>query len=366
MNRNKEIIKVSIQGIVVNVILVIFKTIIGIVTNSIAIILDAVNNLSDTLSSTITIVGMKLSSKKPDKEHPYGHGRIEYISSVLIAMIILIAGVTSLKESVMKVIEKQEAQYTIPSIIIVFVGVFVKFFFGNYVKKKGKELNSGSLVASGIDAISDSVISLSTFIATIVSFVWHISIEGYLGIVISVLIIKTAFEILKDSINEVIGIRADSDTTNKICERILKYPEVQGVFDLTIHNYGPNKIIATAHIQVDDEMRAKEIHRLTRTILMDMYNEFGIIITIGIYASNDKGVYKEIQDYLNKIVVQYEHIIQLHGFYVDEEQKNISFDIIFSFDENNQEKIVDEIKSKLKEKYPEYDYNVIIDLDFSD
>lgn len=366
MERNKEIVKVSIQGIIVNIILVAFKSVIGLLTNSIAIILDAVNNLSDTLSSGITIVGMKLSAKKPDKEHPYGHGRIEYIASVLIAIIVLLAGVSSLKESIMKVINPEEATYTIPSLIIILVGVFVKFFFGRYVKNKGKALNSGSLIASGVDAISDSVISFSTFVAAIVSFVWHFSIEGYLGIVISVLILKTAIEILKDSINEVIGIRADSETTNKIRERILKYDDVQGVFDLTIHNYGPNKIIATAHIQVDDDMTAKEIHRLTRNILMDMYNEFGIIITIGIYASNDKGEYKKIKDYLNKTISEYENILQVHGFYVDEELKNISFDIIFNFEEERKEEIVDQIKGKLKEKYPDYDYNVIIDLDFSD
>lgn len=366
MERNKEIVKVSIQGIIVNIILVVFKSLIGLFTNSIAIILDAVNNLSDTLSSGITIIGMKLSAKKPDKEHPYGHGRIEYIASVLIAIIVLLAGVSSLKESIMKVINPEEATYTIPSLIIILVGVFVKFFFGRYVKNKGKALNSGSLIASGVDAISDSVISFSTFVAAIVSFIWHFSIEGYLGIVISVLILKTAIEILRDSINEVIGIRADSETTNKIRERILKYDEVQGVFDLTIHNYGPNKIIATAHIQVDDEMTAKEIHRLTRNILMDMYNEFGIIITIGIYASNDKGEYKKIKDYLNKIISEYENILQVHGFYVDEELKNISFDIIFNFEEEKKEEIIEEIKGKLKEKYPDYDYNVIIDLDFSD
>ena len=211
MERNKEIVKVSIQGIIVNIILVVFKSLIGLFTNSIAIILDAVNNLSDTLSSGITIIGMKLSAKKPDKEHPYGHGRIEYIASVLIAIIVLLAGVSSLKESIMKVINPEEATYTIPSLSIILVGVFVKFFFGRYVKNKGKALNSGSLIASGVDAISDSVISFSTFIAAIVSFIWHFSIEGYLGIVISVLILKTAIEILRDSINEVIGIRADSE-----------------------------------------------------------------------------------------------------------------------------------------------------------
>ena len=366
MERDKEIVKVSMQGILVNIILVIFKSVIGFVTNSIAIILDAVNNLSDTLSSFITIIGMKLSSKKPDKEHPYGHGRIEYITSVIIATIIIIAGIASLRESIVKVIHKQEAHYTIASIVIVFVTVFVKLFFGKYVKNKGEKLNSKSLVASGVDAISDSVISLSTFIAAIISFVWHISIEGYLGVVISLLILKTAIEILRDSVNDVIGIRADSQITGKIRDRLTKYDDVKEVFDLTVHNYGPNKIIATAHIQVNESMDAKNIHRLTRRIMEDLYNEFGIIITIGIYAFNENEEYMKIKEYLEKIVIEHKNVLQVHGFYVDEELKNISFDLIYSVDEENAKRVTKEIKAKLKEKYPEYDYNVMIDSDFCD
>ena len=184
MERNKTIIKTSIQGIIVNVILVIFKAEIGLIVNSIAIILDAVNNLSDALSSIITIIGTKLSSKRPDKKHPYGYGRIEYFSSVIIAVIVLVAGLTSLKESIEKIIHPEPAAYSVISLVIVIVAVFVKFFFGRYVKKQGEKLNSGSLVASGTDAISDSILSLSTFVAAIISMSFHISLEGYLGVII--------------------------------------------------------------------------------------------------------------------------------------------------------------------------------------
>ena len=141
MNRNKKIIKVSILGIIVNLVLVLFKSIIGMIVNSIAIILDAINNLSDALSSIITIVGMKLSSKKPDKEHPYGHGRIEYFASIIIAVIVLVAGLTALKESVQKIMKPEQANYSIVSLIIIIVAILVKFFFGRYVKNEGKKLN---------------------------------------------------------------------------------------------------------------------------------------------------------------------------------------------------------------------------------
>ena len=366
MERDKQIIKVSIFGIIVNLVLVIFKAIVGLIANSIAIILDAVNNLSDAVSSIITIIGTKLSRKRPDKKHPYGHGRIEYFASVIIAIIILIAALTAFKESVQKIIHPDNSNYSIASLIIIIVAVFVKFFFGRYVKKQGEKLNSGSLEASGTDAISDSFLSLSTFIGALVSFIWHISLEGYLGIIISIFILKAGIEILKDTIDDMIGVRADSKTTQDLREKILKYEGVLGVYDLMLHNYGPNNIIATAHIQVKDDMNAKEIHRLTKRISIDIYQNLGIILTLGIYASNDSGEYKEIKKYIDKLAGGYKNIIQIHGFYVDEEIKNISFDIIFDFDELEQEKIVEEIKAKLKQKFPEYNYFIIIDTDVSD
>ena len=366
MDRDKKIIKVSILGILVNLVLVAFKAIIGIIVNSIAIILDAVNNLSDALSSIITIIGTKLSAKRPDKKHPYGYGRIEYFSSVIIAVIVLLAGLTSLKESVEKIIHPTVADYSIISLVIIIVAVFVKFFFGRYVKKQGESLNSGSLIASGTDAVSDSVLSLSTFIAAIISIVWKISLEGYLGVIISIIILKSAIEILKDTINDMIGIRADSEITKKLKEKILSYKEVLGVYDVTLHNYGPNKIIATAHIQLEDNTTAKEIHRISRRILIDVYQEHGIILTLGIYASNNDGEYGEIQSYIKDIVSEYENIIQIHGFYIDEEINNISFDLIFNFDELAPDEVVKEISEKIKSKYPKYNYSIIIDTDFSD
>ena len=366
MSRQDKIVKTSIIGIVVNLILVAFKATIGILVNSIAITLDAVNNLTDALSSIITIIGTKLAGRAPDKNHPYGYGRIEYFSSVIIAVIVLVAGLTSLKESIEKIIHPEPAAYSVISLVIVIVAVFVKFFFGRYVKKQGEKLNSGSLVASGTDAISDSILSLSTFVAAIISMSFHISLEGYLGVIISLFILKSAYEILKETVNDMIGVRADSETTGKLREKILSYEGVLGVYDLTLHNYGPNKIIASAHIQVKDETTAKEIHRITRKITYDIYAEFGIILTIGIYASNDKGEFGEIQKYINLIAKEYKNIIQIHGFYVDEDINQISFDIIFNFDEKEQDKIISEINQKLKDKYPKYSFNIIIDTDFSD
>lgn len=366
MDRNKKIVKISILGIIVNVILVVFKSIIGLAVNSIAIILDAVNNLSDALSSIITIIGTKLSAKRPNKKHPFGYGRIEYFSSIIIAIIVLIAGLSAFKESFIKTIHIETANYSIISLIIIIVAVFVKFFLGTYVKKQGKMLNSGSLVASGTDAISDSVLSFSTFIAALISIIWHISLEGPLGVIISVIIIKSAFQILKETIDDIIGTRSDKELIGKIKSTIVTYKEVLGVYDLTLHNYGPNKIIASAHIELYDSLNVREVHRLTRRIEIDVYRKYGIVLTLGIYASNDIKEYKEIKMYIKELLKNYPNIIQMHGFYVDEEYKFISFDVIFSFDEKDPEKIIVEINTKLKEKYPAYNFGIILDADISD
>lgn len=366
MEREKKIVKTSILGIVVNIILVIFKAIIGVIVNSIAIILDAVNNLTDALSSVITIIGTKLANKAPDKKHPYGYGRIEYFTSVIIAAIVLFAGITAMKESFEKIINPGETDYSLVSMIIIAVAVVVKFVFGRYVKKVGNNVNSQSLVASGQDAFMDAVLSFTTLVAAIINYIWHLSLEGYLGVIIAIFIIKSAVEMLKETVNTMIGEREDKEFTDKIKEKVRSYDEVQGAYDLTLHNYGPSKIIGTVHIQVRDDMTAEEIHTLTKQITIDIFNEFGIIITIGIYAANDKGEFGEIKKELANVVKEYKEINQVHGFYVDKTNNNVYFDLIIDFEAESQEKIKEEIIQKLKAKFPNYEFIIILDADISD
>jgi len=366
MDRNKVIVKTSILGIVVNIILVVFKAIVGFFANSIAIILDAVNNLTDVLSSIITIVGSKLANKAPDKKHPYGHGRIEYFTSIIIAVIIFIAGVTAGKESIEKIINPLDTDYSIVSLIIIAVAVLAKFFLGKYVKNVGKKVNSQSLVASGQDAFMDSILSFTTLVGAIINYIWGLSLEGYLGAVIAIFIIKAAIEILKETVNIMLGERADSELTKKLKERVVSFDEVQGAYDLNLHNYGPARTVASIHIQVRNDMTAEEIHILTREIEYTVYAEFGIALTIGIYAANDKGEFGEIKKELGNVIKNYSEILQVHGFYVDKAKANVFFDLVIDFDAKDQEKIKEEIVTKLKSSYPQYNYNVIIDPDITD
>ena len=363
MSRQEKIVKTSIIGIVVNLILVAFKAFVGIATNSIAITLDAVNNLTDALSSIITIIGAKLAGKAPDKDHPYGYGRIEYFSSVIIAAIVLWAGITALMESWPKIFTPDVTNYTNVSLLIIAVAVVVKFVLGQYVKRVGEDINSQALVASGSDAFFDSILSLSTLIAAIISIFFNISLEGILGVIISIVIIKASIDMLRETLDSMIGARVDSDLSKKIKDSILEIPGVYGAYDLNLHNYGPEDMQGSVHVEIDDTLTALDIQKLSRHISAKIFKEFSIILTVGIYAHND--VHKDIRDDLYNIASQYPEILEIHGFIVYEDENLITFDIIVDFDADR-ESVKEKILSEIKTKHPEFNYLMIDDYDVSD
>lgn len=366
MERDKKIIKTSILGIFVNILLVILKATIGFFANSIAIILDALNNLTDILSASITIAGTKLANRPPDREHPYGHGRMEYIAALSISAIVLFAGIMAGKESIEKIITPNNTKYSLIFLVIIAITVIIKFVFGRYAREIGEKLNSHSLIATGQDAFMDSVLSFTTLIAAIINYVWDLNIEGYLGAIIAIVIIKSAIEILKGTVDTMLGERVSSELANNLKTRLLSFEEVQGAYDLNLHSYGPYKTVGAVHIQVRNDMTAEEIHILTREIEYIIFAEFGIALTIGIYAANDKGEFGEIKQELENIVKEYKSVLQVHGFYVDKENSNVYFDLIIDFEEENKEKIKEDIIKRIKSIYPEYNYNVIMDSDITD
>lgn len=363
MSRQDKIVKTSIIGIVVNLILVAFKAVVGIVTNSIAITLDAVNNLTDALSSIITIIGAKLAGRAPDKDHPYGYGRIEYFSSVIIAAIVLWAGITALMESWPKIFNPDVTNYTTVSLVIIAVAVVVKILLGQYVKRTGESINSQALVASGSDALFDAILSLSTLVAAIISIFFHISLEGILGVIISIVIIKASIDMLRETLDSMIGARVDSELSRKIKDSILEVPGVYGAYDLSLHNYGPEDMQGSVHVEIDDSLTAVDIHKLTRQIAVKIYKEFSIALTIGIYAHHDS--HKDIRDDLYEIASKYEEVLEIHAFMVYEAEKLITFDIIVDFDADR-ESVKEKILSEIKKKHPEFNYIMIDDYDVSD
>ena len=212
----------------------------------------------------------------------------------------------------------------------------------------------------------DSLLAFSTLIGAMVSLIWSISIEGYIGVIISIIILKSAISILKETINSMIGERPDASLSKKLKDKINSYEGVCGTYDLMLHSYGPDRLVGSAHITVKDSMTARDIHGLTRMISEDIFDEYGIVLTLGIYALNESGESGKIKADLENILKDYKEVINLHGFYVNEQIKRVSFDLIFDFKCKKQEEIKKEIKAKLREKYPDYRSHVLIDTDISD
>ena len=276
--REKTVIRTSIISIIANIILAGFKATVGLLANSIAIVSDSVNNLSDALSSIVTIIGTKLAGKAPDKEHPYGHGRIEYMTSRIVSGIVLYAGATALIESIKKIIHPETPDYTAVTLIIITAGIIVKFILGLYVKKKGKEANSDSLVASGMDAFNDAILSISVLASAIIYIVFNISLEAYVGVLLSIVIIKSGIELIKESVDNVIGVRVESDLARKIKKEVTKEENVYGAFDLILNDYGPDRYLGSIHIEVPDTLTVADVDKISRKITKNVMEKYGVIL----------------------------------------------------------------------------------------
>ena len=366
--RDRKIIETSFIGIFANVFLAAFKAVVGLTSNSIAIVMDAVNNLSDAASSIITIVGTKLAGKEADKKHPFGYGRIEYLSAMVISLLVLYAGVTAFIESVKKIIHPDEPDYSAAALIIVAVGVVTKILLGRYVKSVGESVNSDSLINSGEDATLDSVISASTLLAAVIYIFFHLSLEAWLGAVIAVLIIKSGIEMLRDTLSKVLGERVDAELARDIKKTINEFPEISGAYDLIIHNYGPDSFNGSVHIEVTDTLTADQLDQLIRHVTVEVYKKHDVILTaIGVYSLNTKDpVASEAREKVKQIAMSNPFVLQMHGFYLDKAEKMIRFDIVVSFDAEDRNKVYEEVRAKVQSAFPEYALQIGLDTDFSD
>ena len=366
--REKIIIKTSLIGIIANVFLAAFKAVVGLMSNSIAIVLDAVNNISDAGSSLITIVGTKLAGKEPDKKHPFGYGRIEYLSAMIISVIVLYAGITSFVESVKQIIHPETPDYNAVSLIIVAVAVVVKILLGRYVKGVGEKVHSDSLINSGEDATLDAVISASTLVAAGIFLIFHVSLEAWLGAIISLVIIKSGVQMLRDTVSQILGERNDTELARSIYATVMSFPNVQGAYDLVLNNYGPDTWNGSIHIEVPDTYSASQLDQLIREITMKVLSDHHVLLTaIGVYSVNtqDEEVIRT-REQVRKIVFAHEHVLQMHGFYLLKEQKAMRFDIVISFDAKDRREVYANVIADVRKAFPDYGLQVAMDTDFTE
>ena len=366
--RERVILKTSIIGIAANLALAAFKAVIGFITGSIAIVLDAVNNTSDAASSLVTIIGTKLAGKEPDKEHPFGHGRAEYLSAMVVSVIILYAGIASLTESVKHILDPTIPDYNGTSLIIVSVAVAVKIILGLHVTKAGKKANSDSLINSGKDALFDSVISASTLVAAVIFIFSGLSLEAYLGAVISVVIIKSGIDMLKDTISQLLGEANDPELARSIKETVAGFPDVEGAYDLVLNNYGPDAWSGSIHIEVPDTYSAYQLDQLIRDIQTKVYRDHNVILTaVGVYSVNTKDLESiEARQKVTDIVLSHEFVRQIHGFYLIKERRSMRFDIVISFDAKDRKAVYDEAVADVQKAFPDYEIQASMDTDYAE
>ena len=368
MDREKIIVRTSIIGIAANVFLAAFKAFVGILSNSIAVVLDAVNNLSDALSSVITILGTKLASKPADKKHPYGYGRIEYLSAMIISVIVLYAGITSFVESVRKILAPETPEYSTLSLIVIAAGVIVKILLGTYVKNVGKQVNSDSLVNSGEDARLDSVISASTLVAALIYMFAHVSLEAWLGAIISLVIIRSGVEMLRDTLSRILGERAESDMTKEIKRTVCSVDGAIGAYDLILNDYGPDRMMGSVHVEVPDYFTADRLDEMTREIQEKVLAEHGVILTaVGFYSHNTKNdAAAQIRENVRDLVMNHTHVLQVHGFYADLEKKRMRFDVVIDFMAEDRNAVYAQVLQDVQNNYPDYALQIQMDSDTSD
>lgn len=368
INREKTIVTTGIIGIVANVFLASFKALIGVAAHSTAMVLDAVNNFSDVLSSLVAIIGTKIASRKPDKKHPLGHGRVEYLAQMIIAALIIYAGLTAMIESVKKIINPVEPEHSALSLAIISVAIVVKIALGLFVRKQGKKVKSDLLMSSGTDALFDAILSTAVLVSAVILLVFKFNIEAYVSVAISLFILKAGLEIIFEAVDDMLGHRVEAEYTRKVKESVNSFDEVHGAYDIVLHNYGPERYLGSVHIEVDDTMTAHQIDALTRSITEKVFVDTGIILTaVGIYSNNSSDEHlMKMRNEIAGLVVDHKHILQIHGFYVDEQRKKIVFDVVVDFEEQDREGLIAHIVGDVKEALPGYDVQVTIDNDISD
>lgn len=367
-NRGQVIVRTSMIGIFANIMLVIFKALVGMAANSIAILLDAVNNLTDALSSVITIVGTRLANRAPDKDHPIGHGRLEYITTMVVAVIILYAGMTALAESVKKIMHPVEVLYSPVTLVVLVAAVAVKLGLGIYVSNQGKRVHSGALEASGMDALYDAVISSSVLVAAVIYVMTGWNIEAWIGVAISGFIIKAGIGLITEAVNAVLGARVNSTLSKAIKKTVIEEPGVMGAYDLFLNDYGPEKYFGSVHVEVDENMTASEIDVMTHHIKERVLKHHGVVLTtVGIYAyntTNTEAIRK--REEVRELIMAHEGVLQMHGFYANEEDRVMHFDVVIAFSVEDREALHEHIIEDVKRRYPGWDVTTNLDVDLCD
>lgn len=368
MNRARSIIKTSIISAGVNAALGSVKLFIGTASRSVDITADAVNNLTDALEEGITIAGMAFSQKRPNKKHPLGYGRIEYLGTILIACLIVYAGLTALIESGKKILHPEIPQFTPTALCIIAGSIAVKLVLALWTKKQARRLDAKALAVSGQEAINDVLVAASTLVSALLNTYAHVNISSYLGLAISIIILKSGLEMLWDAVSIALGERTPPALSRAVKQTIAEVPGVLGVFDLILTAYGAETVIGSVHIEVSDTISVNALTKIEHDIVKRVREKHHIVLTgISVYARNTKSATaRRAYESVKTIVSTYPQIRDMHGFYLDPERCEINFDLVPEFSTTDPEAVVSAIKANITEALPDFHVEIVLDRDVSD
>ena len=353
----------SIVGIICNVLLFLIKYAMGTLSHSISIVSDAFNNLSDCAGCLVTLLGYKMASKPADKNHPFGHGRMEYLTSLIIAALIIFVGIELLKNSVEKIINPVEIRFSFAVLFSLVFSIAVKLWMAVFNAELGKKINSSVLTATAKDSKSDVIATSSTLIALICSLFTALPVDGVMGLLVSVFILKSGYDIVKDTVDELLGKPADPEIINNIKEYVLKNDKIIGIHDLIIHSYGPGNIIGSCHVEVKSNESFTEVHDIVDSIEREIHNNLNILMTIHMdpIEVNDM-LTNKCKKLVNNIIHSIDSSLDLHDFRIvsGESHTNLIFDLVVPFEcKYSNEELKQKIDMQLSKENINY-YTVIV------
>lgn len=353
----------SIIGIILNLILFVVKYTIGTLSASVSVTADSFNNLSDTGSYAVTLFGFKMANKKADPEHPFGHGRIEYVSGLIVAFIIFTVGFEFAKSSVLKIITPKETLFTLPMLLVLIITIPVKLFLSHLNFKIGKKINSTAICAAGKDSLNDVLVTAVTIISAVISIFTTIPIDGYIGLLVALYVIYSGFTIAMDTLNPLLGQSPDKEIVKEIEKRLLSYDEIRGIHDLIVHSYGAENYIASVHAEVSADGNILKIHDIIDLAEREIAKDMGIMITIHMdpVETNNETVNK-LKEIMENILRGIDEKLTMHDFRVviGDTHTNMIFDIVLSDDNKlSEEEIREKIERQL-EKLPHKYFAVIV------
>lgn len=357
-------------GVAANIVLFILKLFIGIYINSIAVMADAFNNLSDVASSIVTVFGFKISGKPADKEHPFGHGRFEYIAAMVVSFMVLLVGFEFIKSSLNRIMKPAALKFDMFTFILLASSILVKIWLSRFNKVIGKAIESKVMEATSFDSLSDviatSVVAASLIMARFTTF----PLDGYIGLAVALFILYNGFNLIRDTLNPLLGDAPDAELVKAIMDKTISYDGIIGIHDLIVHNYGPGRIVASIHAEIPYSMDIMDAHEIIDRAEKEISEELGLHLVIHMDPINtdDKAVIKA-HSHVIKVLENFPYELSIHDFRVvgGENHMNLLFDMVvpYGFNEKDEKKLIEEVREEIKKRHPNYDALITIDHQYS-